>query len=275
MAFIDTINPLHIEDLNNPMHLSKFEDAELYSLLILRLPLFNKPLTYESYGFIFSANRSFIYSVKTHELQTLDEGFLSCYTALDRKIDKIVQKTDDYLNTVTQLEDALYEHETKHNFIKKWFHLKKDLTRIERTLFKSVDIMDQFITYYEKEETFVYENFMDLKDHLEKAARSCSLQLAKLDVLYSFYNTQVNEKTNRVVYVLTVVSAIFLPLNLMVGYFGMNTSNLPFTGETDGTYKATLLLSALILISVILIAVFTKSTLLATLLKRLTHHKGK
>ncbi len=44
-----------------------------------------------------------------------------------------------------------------------------------------------------------------------------------------------NEKMNRLIFLLTIISAIFLPLNLIVGFFGMNTSGLPFTEGANGT----------------------------------------
>lgn len=48
---------------------------------------------------------------------------------------------------------------------------------------------------------------------------------------------------NRIVYILTLLSGIFLPLNLVVGFFGMNTSSLPFTqGYGGGTYSVVMIL---------------------------------
>jgi magnesium transporter len=38
-------------------------------------------------------------------------------------------------------------------------------------------------------------------------------------------------------YLLTVISAIFLPLTLVTGIFGMNTGGLPFTDDPNGTLK--------------------------------------
>ncbi len=51
----------------------------------------------------------------------------------------------------------------------------------------------------------------------------------------------MDEKMNRIIFVLTIISAIFLPLTLITGFFGMNTSDLPFTHGTYGTLKATIL----------------------------------
>ena len=44
---------------------------------------------------------------------------------------------------------------------------------------------------------------------------------------------------NHIIYTLTIISAIFLPLNLIVSFFGMNTSGLPFTGGSSGTFVVT------------------------------------
>ena len=42
---------------------------------------------------------------------------------------------------------------------------------------------------------------------------------------------------NKVMFVLTILSAIFMPLTLVTGFFGMNTGGLPFVGDAFGTWK--------------------------------------
>ena len=63
---------------------------------------------------------------------------------------------------------------------------------------------------------------------------------------------------NRIIYVLTLLSGVFLPLNLIVGFFGMNTTSLPFTKIDGGTYNVILIL----LISAL------SATLITLLMKR-------
>jgi magnesium transporter len=61
---------------------------------------------------------------------------------------------------------------------------------------------------------------------------------------------------NNTIYTLTLLSAIFLPLNLIVGFFGMNTTSLPFTVGDGGTYSViTLLITTAILSSVLTIII--------------------
>jgi len=42
---------------------------------------------------------------------------------------------------------------------------------------------------------------------------------------------------NNVMFILTILSAIFMPLTLVTGFFGMNTGGLPFVDDSDGTLK--------------------------------------
>ena len=59
--------------------------------------------------------------------------------------------------------------------------------------------------------------------------------------LYEFYKTKQDEKMNHIMFILTIVSAIFLPLTLVTGFFGMNTGGLPFVNDSNGTIKVVML----------------------------------
>ena len=91
-------------------------------------------------------------------------------------------------------------------------------------------------------------NFEDILEHLQRAYRNSGMLLEKLDALHNSYIVENNEQMNRTVYILTLLSGIFLPLNLIVGFFGMNTTSLPFTQGEGGTYLVlnTLFVSAVI-----------------------------
>jgi Mg2+ and Co2+ transporter CorA len=45
---------------------------------------------------------------------------------------------------------------------------------------------------------------------------------------------QVEEETNRSLYILTIFSAIFLPATLIASIWGMNVSGIPFSGGPNG-----------------------------------------
>ena len=43
-------------------------------------------------------------------------------------------------------------------------------------------------------------------------------------------------------FILTILSAIFLPPTLITGFFGMNTGGLPLINDPNGTLKALILI---------------------------------
>ena len=133
------------------------------------------------------------------------------------------------------MEEILYTHQETTKFMTEWLQLKQDLLRIERILMRTSETMQNVLEYYKDNESFPMNHYVDLYEHIDRILRSATLQLSKLDYLYSYYNVRTNEKMNKSIYLLTVISAIFLPLNLVVGFFGMNTSELPFSGGNNGT----------------------------------------
>ena len=120
-------------------------------------------------------------------------------------------------------------------------------------LFKTEQVIEDFLVSYEKEEDYLDRNFEDIQEHSKRAYRNSGFLLEKIDALYNFYITQNNEQMNTTIYVLTLLSGIFLPLNLLVGFFGMNTTSLPFSEQSGGTYWVFGLLVTIGMIAIALI----------------------
>jgi len=59
----------------------------------------------------------------------------------------------------------------------------------------------------------------------------------------------VNEQTNRTLFVLTVVTVLALPINLVAGLFGMNVSGIPLAEHGYGFF---LIVSALMVLTALL-----------------------
>jgi magnesium transporter len=140
------------------------------------------------------------------------------------------------------MEDSFYERKAIKDFNHTWFMHKNRLIRINRVLNKANEEMKKFIQAYKESEDFLEVHFDDLSEHLERTNRNALHALEKLDALYNFYVSVHQDKMNSTIYILTFLSAIFLPLNLIVGFFGMNTNALPFAKEEYGSYFVFVLL---------------------------------
>ena len=59
----------------------------------------------------------------------------------------------------------------------------------------------------------------------------------------------LNEQTNRTLFVLTVVTVLALPINLVAGLFGMNVGGIPFAEHEHGFF---VIMGALIAVTALL-----------------------
>jgi len=245
----ELIDSLHLEDIRNDIHPSFFDENEEYDMLIIRLPIIANALEIHSYGFILATEKSYYYDKSKKEFEELSSRFEGPYKFLDKLCDRLVKSFETYKDAIADMEEVLYVDKAPDDFMTKWLGLKRDILRIERILMRTSETMKEVIDYYTKEELFPMNSYVDVYEHIERVNRSATLQLSKLDYIYNFYNARTNEKMNKMVYLLTIISAIFLPLNLVVGFFGMNTSGLPFAGGEFGTLSAIILMLSLVTIT--------------------------
>jgi magnesium transporter len=254
----ELIDSLHLEDLRNEVHPSIFDDNQEYNMLIVRIPEIDETLNVKSIGFIITKQNSYFYNKEKQRFEELSNRFESPYKTIDTMTDNLLKSFIKYQDKVADIEENLYKNNINNSFLNNWLELKLEILRIERVLHRASNTINQFIDFYKDIESFPMNHYLDLHEHMERTMRSATLQLSKLDYLYSFYNAKSNDKMNRMIYVLTIISSIFLPLNLVVGFFGMNTSSLPFATGDYGTYYAISLMIFLIITTSLIVQIWRK-----------------
>jgi magnesium transporter len=70
----------------------------------------------------------------------------------------------------------------------------------------------------------------------------------RLKDLQTSYQLVVNNTSEKRLRVLTVVSAIFLPLTLITGFFGMNFEGMILLGQPYGIWLAILAMAVILLV---------------------------
>jgi magnesium transporter len=254
------IDQLHYEDLLNRRHSSIFDKGETYDMFIMRLPNITNTddIDVVSMGFILTKETSYFFNPQSNELEKLSKRFDTPYHMIDERLDNLLKAFYGFEDEISRLEELLYSDRDHKNFMSRWLKLKRNIVRIERVMVRASMVLKDIISHYKLEEKFPFRHYEDLLEHSERLYRSSTLQLSKLDYLYNFYNTRTNEKMNRLIFLLTIISGIFLPLNLFVGYFGMNTSGLPFTEGDHGTANVTLIMLLVTVFTVFLIMIWRK-----------------
>jgi len=95
--------------------------------------------------------------------------------------------------------------------------------------------------------------FNDLNEHIRRVTRFATEQQSDVESLVQLHFSAVAHRTNDIVRVLTVLSAIFLPLSLVAGIFGMNFQYMP---ELQFKYAYFIALGGMATLAAILLIIF-------------------
>lgn len=231
----EQIDRFHLLDIKNALHPSMFVEEANYDILILALPTSrDQGLKIDSYAFVFDNTSCYWYDKSAQEFVDF-ETMEKVYTLLNEKTNIAMKMVASLHESIDWMEEQLYDNAHLSSFMRYWLNSKKDLSRINRLLTLCVEVLENFIQSYLKEEDFLAIHFKDIHEHLSRTNRSTLLAIDKLTNLYNFYTSRNNERMNKTIYLLTIFSGIFLPLNLIVGYFGMNTHGLPLDDLSNGS----------------------------------------
>jgi len=236
---LNKLDQLLIEDIQNPDHPSDFIPREGYDVLILRLPEVGKHgISIVSYAFIVEGDRCYVFDRQSGELKPLG-SLMELNKFLDEKTEQLIKAIKQYHYEIERLEESLYDGQLSSDFMERWLTYKKEVSLIQRLMFHAALSFDLFISYHKKQSSSTFRElaYADIYEHMIRIRDLAQAALDKLDHLYDFYRAKVDEKMNRNVYYLTLLSGIFLPLTLVTGFFGMNTGGLPWTDDPHGTMK--------------------------------------
>ena len=158
----------------------------------------------------------------------LEEGtdFL-LYTILDALIDLHCTQIDELEEMVDEIQDLIFRSPSP-SLLDSLLKLKKDLNSLRRYSLPQRDLMNQISRGESKfisVEHRIY--FRDLYDHLFRITESIDVERDLVaGTMEAYLSVQAN-RLNEIVKVLTVFSAIMLPLNLIAAIYGMNFVHMP------------------------------------------------
>lgn len=100
----------------------------------------------------------------------------------------------------------------------------------------------------------------DVLEHIERVVRHVRRLEQNAETTVQMHFSAQGHRTNEIMRTLTALTAVFLPLNLITGFFGMNFDFLPLVHRQAGIWWAVGIMSA---IAVALVAVFWRKRYLA------------
>lgn len=241
VAQTHNLHPTLVQDCVEPGHLPKYEKQGETTFIIIRSydsdssPLDDQLLTMTNKLALFLGDRFLLcFHRKTQPfLEALHQKY-AC--AQDRAylqialLEILMAAVETYHRPLEEMETLIQRFETailrNEDTAASWeeiFRTKCRLMIIKRMLWHSLNTVQKFIPYSSAN----LPACQDLKERIE------SLQFfadGLLDDLTSLLNVQISlasNRTNDVMKVLTIFSVFFLPINFIVGVYGMNFEHIP------------------------------------------------
>jgi magnesium transporter len=123
--------------------------------------------------------------------------------------------------------------------------LRRDVIMLRRTLGPQREVLRRLSLSMSPIVETTGRAFSDVYDHYFRLVESLDAARALLGVVLDTYRGAVAERTNEVMKVLTVFSAILLPLTLIAGLWGMNFAEIPGSEQRWGFFGVLGVMAAL------------------------------
>ena len=231
-------HPLSVEDAMTPVQYPKAEEYNGYLYVILHGIDFRAI----EHGF---ATRDVDFFIGPNYLVTVHDGTSRSIEALrdhcpknskilgdgsiglfHRIVDAMV---DHYRPEVEKLEDRLEELEKevfddpRSDLVREILETKRDVSSLRRVITPQRDVVGQLARRdFAPINTEMSFRFRDVYDQIVRISDDALMFQDRITGILDAHLSNVNNRLNEVMKVLTIVSVIFMPLTLLAGLYGMN-----------------------------------------------------
>lgn len=164
------------------------------------------------------------------KLARLGVDFLM-HQVIDGMVDSNFPIIDLIGEAVEELEEKVLEH-PEPGQLERIFALRRTLTTMRRVLSPERDVFAMLAKRGDPrigDKTALY--FRDVYDHLVRIYESTDAARDLLGSVKDAYISMQANRTNEIMKRLAILSAVFLPLTFVTGFFGQNFSHLPFDSD--------------------------------------------
>jgi magnesium transporter len=174
---------------------------------------------------------------------------------LDELVDLYIPIVDDFDDAINEIEEQIFQSKKSNNAIlEDILNLKRSVSRLRRVTSKQLNVIYQIA---HGEFPLIEEShlpfFRDVFDHLQRVSDLAENYRELVSGLLDIQFNVVSNRTNEIVRVLTIFSAIILPLSLIAGIYGMNFENMPELHTKNGYF---ITIGLMIVVTIILLFYF-------------------
>ena len=254
------LHELSVEDCMTPLHFPKIEDHGAYIFAIFRglkskLDIWDDLVKYEditreteeenlTHKLAIYYSKNFIVSVQTIPVPWVEalirqsksqDKFTSQFTPplylfyrlVDVLIDRFLRGLSEFDETIDTLEDLAIE-DTEEFQISYILQIKRKLTYL-RQLSKDQELVTQKIEYTDDitSDKAMKKYFRDIRDHAADISKTIEKQVSDVLSIRDAYLAMVNVRLGDIMRILAIITTIAVPLNVIVGLYGMNFDVMP------------------------------------------------
>jgi magnesium transporter len=154
---------------------------------------------------------------------TLKRGVdILLYELLDRLVDKYGPILDDFQDLLDKLEDQATENPPPE-FLVTISDRKTELLNLRRIVTQQRDVLGQLTrgeVPFMGQMSRIY--FRDVLDHLHREVETIDIYRDLLMGCRDIYMSSINNRLNRIMKTLAIISVVTLPLTVITSFFGMN-----------------------------------------------------
>ncbi len=285
-------NPLNLEDYIHRTQIPKIENHKQYDLLVLRFPLFSETVPQNSHQYgvrlptfhtivkkrrlISSYVNIFIskeYIVVLHEgtLPQIDHIFSLCqktlhnrteymskgavflaYKIIDALVDDCFPVINELTSTIDKIDKEL-ENKQSQKTLEEISTTRRNLVVFHTMIKPILPLFNQLGQGHHKELNGTMQPFWsNILDHLQKIMDRVEDNRELIEGISESNESLLMTQTNLTIRILTVITVIIMPLQLLGGIYGMNIVGLPFA-DNPWAFEIHLLLMLAVAVPLVII----------------------
>ncbi|MDO9452810.1 MAG: magnesium transporter CorA family protein [Stagnimonas sp.] len=273
------INEEHVNDSFNGDHMSTFEDTEDYDMLIFQAltpeeceSTQHLIVTKSAAFFIFERLLVTVRAAENVSFDVVKRKFCETklrfpstpfgfvHVVLDTMVNRYLTVTDELEDRLERIGDKLMDPKDGYHDWRELMRYRKQAHGLEILCEKNLDTINAWQSDVRGEITESQRiRLADLRQHIERVARHADAIQRDIEIAVQLHFASVSHKTNEVVRSLTVLSAIFFPLTLLTGIWGMNFEHMP---ELSWKYGYAFALTTISVVGISLMIYFKRRRIL-------------
>lgn len=263
---------LAVEDCLTLNHQPKIDRYDKYLFIVVRaIAKSSKGLAPGTIGLNAFLGRRYLVTFHRSELPNIEQTFEKCringdilakgadflyHQLLDTQVDRYFPILSAVEDEVERVEALVLEQKATEDTYKRIFHLKSDITRLERIISEQMRVVNDLrkeMSELVSRKSAAY--YSDIYDNLRRIRNILYLYRDNLVATFDVSVNLSSQKTSEIMRVLTIIATIMMPLTVITGVYGMNFRSMP---ELDWKYGYLFAIGIMVLITAGMLIFFKK-----------------